>query len=72
MSLIIFHMQTTPAFHLEIIFQLEAMAYNLELEFNLRGFLPCTYVNRYARVNVLLIFLCEKRGVSSSVLGLGV
>ena len=76
MSLFIFHIQTTPAFHLEIIFQLEAIAYNLilqaELEFNLRGFLPWTYGNTYARVNVLLLFLCERGGISSSVLGLGV
>ena len=40
------------------IFQLEAMAYKLilqaELEYNLRGFLPWNYGNKYAKVNVLL------------------
>ena len=58
MSFFIFHTQTTPASHFESIFQLEAMAYKLilqaELEYNLRGFLPWNYGNKYAKVNVLL------------------
>ena len=55
MSLLIFHIQATPAFHLENIFQLEAMAYKLilqaKLEYNLCGFLPWIYVNK----NVFLL-----------------
>ena len=50
MSILIFHIQATTAFHLESIFQLEAMAYKLilqaKLEYNLRGFLPWTYCNK--------------------------
>ena len=42
-----------------------------ELEYNLRGFLTWTCGNKYAKVNVLLRFLCEKGGYSSSVLSLG-
>ena len=66
MSLLIFHIQATPAFHLEIIFQLEAMAYNLILqakpEYNLCGFLPWTYSNK----NILLLSYPKTRNFKLS------
>ena len=44
MMLLIFHIQATQAFHLETIFQLEAMAYKpflqAKLKYNVGGFLP--------------------------------
>ena len=50
------------------------MAYKLilqaKLEYNLCGFLPWTYGNKYGKVNVLQLSYA-KRGVSSSVFGLG-
>ena len=43
-----FHIQTTPAYHLENVFRIEAMAYyelilQAALEYKLHGILPGTY-----------------------------
>ena len=66
MSLLSFHIQVTPAFYLESIFQLEALAYKLilqaKLEYFLRGFLLWTYGGK----NVLLLSHPKKRNFKLS------
>ena len=62
---LILHVQAIQAFHLENIFQLETMAYQLtlqaKLKYNLRGFMPWTHGNKYGEVNVLLLSYAKPR-----------